>query len=728
MSQSSSGSRFPYLPIRIQIGKSPAIEQEEAPSGRGHLMRRPRQPTLTLTLAALTVALLLVTVAAVVAVATTSANRVREDYEQRLLGFTSFSVATIAGRYLAPATPLLEEARYRAGRSTLGLDDPEALAEYLVDRVRFEPDVSFFYFGDQATGRFSGAWRRADGAIILARSSPEVDGGRRSEWEVTPAWERVPFQRELPDGYDPRLRPWYDLALGSTGVAWTDPYPFFDGRPGLTAALALRDASTGAPRGVFGVDFALDQTSAYLAEAAQGRTRIRQPLLAVVTRDGKILASSLPAGSPEAAALLAAVLVAAPSPPATLPLRQLTRYSLDFDGTGYLATLQAERLSDALEALVVVIVPSDEFYAIVNQTVRFAAGVGLAIVVVAVVLCVLLARRLSLPLRLIAADLQRVGRFELSSDPAPRSFVREIVVVSDTVDRMKASLRSFGHYVPTQLVQEVLASGEEAQLGGSNRVLTLFFSDIEGFTGISESLPPASLVEHLGEYLQAMTTILQAEGGTVDKFIGDGILALFNAPREIVDHPAAACRAALRAQQRLDVLAREWAARGRPDLRTRIGLHSGEVIVGNIGTPERFEYTVMGDAVNLASRLEGLNKVYGTRIMASLAVREAAGPGFEWRRLDRVAVVGRAGGTLVSELLGQRGEVDPALLQARDRYEQALGAYFARNFAFARGAFRSAAAERSADRAAAIMAERSADLEREPPPEDWDGVYRATQK
>ena len=131
----------------------------------------------------------------------------------------------------------------------------------------------------------------------------------------------------------------------------------------------------------------------------------------------------------------------------------------------------------------------------------------------------------------------------------------EIGVVGDAVDRMKASLRSFGHYVPRQLVQELLASGHEARLGGESRRLTIYFSDIEGFTRISESLKPRQLVEHLGEYLEAMTTIIEEQRGIVDKFIGDGILALFNAPRTVPDHAAEACRAALRSQRRLQELA-----------------------------------------------------------------------------------------------------------------------------------------------------------------------------
>src|SRR5262249_52579965 len=161
---------------------------------------------------------------------------------------------------------------------------------------------------------------------------------------------------------------------------------------------------------------------------------------------------------------------------------------------------------------------------------------------------------------------------------------------------------------------------------------------------------------------------------------------------------ACACRAALRAQERLAVMRAQWAATGRPLFRTRIGLHSGQVVVGTFGTPERFAYSALGDAMNLASRLEGQNKSYGTYILASEAVREAAGPGFEWRRLDRVAVVGRSEGTDVFELLGEVGTVPEELLQARAAYESALAAYFARRFDEAAAGFRAAAKGRPNDK------------------------------
>jgi adenylate cyclase len=345
-----------------------------------------------------------------------------------------------------------------------------------------------------------------------------------------------------------------------------------------------------------------------------------------------------------------------------------------------------------------------------------------------VALAVRLSQGVARPLGLLASDLARVGQFELSERPAPRSAIREVVVLGDAVDRMKASLRSFARYVPAEVVRDLLARGEEARLGGELRTLPFYFSDIEGFTTVSEQLAPPQLVANLADYLQMMTATMREFEGTVNQFYGDGILVLFNAPTLVPDHAAQACRAALRAQERLAAMRDAWAAAGRPRFRTRIGLHTGEVLVGTFGTAERFAYTAIGDAMNLASRLEGLNKVYGTFIMGSEDLRAAAGDGFEWRRLDLVAVVGRAAPTPVYELLGEAGNVPAEGLRARDEYEAALAAYFPGRFQEAAAGFRAAAARQPQDRAAPLMAERAANFQLYNPGPDGHGVHVETHK
>jgi adenylate cyclase len=679
-----------------------------------------RRLTLRVTILSLMLAILLATVLVIAGASylTTRAS-LQTLGNQYVAGMSQATTHEIHAELIQPAEPTLEEVRTMVQVGLVDPDDPGRLGSYLIERLRFEPGLDWLYHGDAATGRFTAASKLPDGRLVLTQSAPDVDDGRWRSFALGPDGERSAVDLGAAGSFDPRERPWYRQAATTDGVSWLEPYLFFTGQMGITATAPVRDPASGALRGAFAVDLVLDQIATYLAGLSIGRTG-RVILLGM---DGRPIQGTLPADSAALQEALSLALGGLPGGLAALRYDEAVPVDVAVNGVRYVAVFTRSELTKALGWTVAVVVPEDELLGAAYENTRVAAVIGLLALVLAVVVAYLVAHRIAEPLREIAADLERVGQFQLSAHPSPPSIVKEVAVVSDAVDRMKASLRSFGRYVPTELVRDMLARGEEARLGGETRCLTIHFSDIEGFTSIAERMEPAAAVQSLAEYLDVMTTTIRECDGTIDKFMGDGIMAFFNAPNDVADHAAQACQAALRAQARLADLRGQWAANGQPVFRARIGLHTGRVLVGNIGTPERFAYTAIGDAANLASRLEGLNKAYGTYICASEEVQEAAGPAFEWRRLDRVAVVGRSEGTLVYELLGERGKVSPAILRARDLYEQALAAYFARQFAEAATGFHAAADGWEGDRAADIMARRAEDLAARGAAPDWDGVY-----
>jgi class 3 adenylate cyclase/CHASE2 domain-containing sensor protein len=220
-------------------------------------------------------------------------------------------------------------------------------------------------------------------------------------------------------------------------------------------------------------------------------------------------------------------------------------------------------------------------------------------------------------------------------------------------EREKKRIRgAFSRYVAPALVDQIMHDPAMLRLGGEKRVCTVFFSDIAGFTNLSEGLSPEQLVEFLNTYLTEVTDIILAQGGMLDKYEGDAVMAVFGAPLKQPDHAERACRAALAVQARLTELRSAWKQRGLPAFITRIGLNSGDMVVGNMGSRERFDYTVIGDAVNLGSRLESANKQYGTYLMISEATREMAGPEkFVTRELDMIRVKGKAEPVRVYELI-----------------------------------------------------------------------------
>ena len=301
-----------------------------------------------------------------------------------------------------------------------------------------------------------------------------------------------------------------------------------------------------------------------------------------------------------------------------------------------------------------------------------------------------------------------------------------VVLVAATVGglategREKAHLRAvFSQYVSKTVVDKVLADPERAKLGGERKELTVLFSDIRGFSAFAEGMGPEALASFLGEYLTPMTDLVLESGGTLDKYIGDAVMAIWAAPVDLPDHAARACDVALRMQEALVDLNKRWKAEGKPEVAIGIGINTGPMSVGNMGTPARFDYTVLGDQVNLGARLEALTKEYGVDILVGEATAKAAGPTFVFREVDVVRVKGRAGAAPVYELVGRAGGVS-----VDDRFAVALATYRQRDFATARTQF----AELTEDATAQLMAKRCAELAMSPPPDDWDGVYEQRSK
>jgi class 3 adenylate cyclase/CHASE2 domain-containing sensor protein len=279
--------------------------------------------------------------------------------------------------------------------------------------------------------------------------------------------------------------------------------------------------------------------------------------------------------------------------------------------------------------------------------------------------------------------------------------------------------KSFALYLAPAVIEKMVAANKPPALGGENRNVTVFFSDLAGFSSISEALAPPDLVKFMNEYLSAMTDIIQEHGGFVDKYIGDAIVAVFGAPLDDADHAANAVNAALRCRERLDKLNRDPTEWQRFSLRQRIGLNSGDALVGNIGSRQRFNYTVMGDTVNVASRLEGANKYFGTSIMAAKSTFDRAAASFAWRQLDTIRVQGRDEPISVYELLARHGQETPEQKVLAAAYRHALACWRVRDFA---GCIAALAPVAGADPASAILLQRAKKLLAHPPAHDWDAV------
>ena len=618
-----------------------------------------------------------------------------------------------------PANRLLDELSLRARRGMLSLKDDRAFGFDLAERLRVNRTLAWISYSDAKTGHFVGVWRTADNAIVLNVSTPGQ--GEPHEEVVAPDGTESPYRRPRPKDYDPRKHDWFKNAIAAGTTVWSEPYTFVDGvQQGITASRAWRSSDSGAPVGVFTVDFFLQDLESMLNRVAQkieGFSLILKP-------DGRVFCAS---DNPDPASLIPALghwVRAHPNFKNINGQASSKLVPIAVGPTSYLAALDHVETPSGLKCIVAGIVAQSVIFSRIDRARGQMGLFSLAGLVLAVLAGSFMAYRISEPLRALGSDFAKVGQFYLASQEMPRSVLHEVNQLRDAADRMKSGLRSFIKYVPDDLVRRLLSSGKEAVLGGEIRRLTIFFSDIEGFTSHSEQVPPDVLVHELAIYFEILSRQLRQHSGTIDKFIGDGLLGFFNAPEKVLHHENLACRATLIGLHELAL--RKDAQRIR--FRTRVGLHCGEVLVGNIGTRERFAYTVLGDAVNVASRLESLNKVYGTQVLASGEVREHAGHDFEWRHLDRVAVAGRKGGMDICELLGLRNAVNEDRLYNRTLYEEALGHYFARSFCDARKLFGEVAENCPGDKAALLMMTRCDEMLSLDLPTDWDGVFVYTFK
>jgi adenylate cyclase len=373
--------------------------------------------------------------------------------------------------------------------------------------------------------------------------------------------------------------------------------------------------------------------------------------------------------------------------------------------------IEVHRLDDAKRA---------QIWGIVIACLLVAAG--------GVLVGVFIAGRIAKPLVFVEEELGRLRMLELGYAFSMTSRIREVGSIGSAVVNMKNGLRSFRKYVPAALVADIIRSNEEAKVSARRAELTILFSDIAGFTSVSEKLTPEEVVKLLERYLAGMSRTLLDHQATIDKFIGDAVMGFWGAPHPVPEHPIHACRAALACKAMLVAARAEWERDGLPPVNVRIGLHTGEVVVGNIGFDERLAYTIIGDDVNLASRLEGINKYFGTTIAISETTLARTDGKFATRKLGEIVVKGRERAIGVHELIATVEDATDDDRAFVAQFEGALTRYRERDFAGALAAFEACLATRTDDKASALYIERCRELVAEPPGDGWTPALTMTDK
>jgi adenylate cyclase len=313
--------------------------------------------------------------------------------------------------------------------------------------------------------------------------------------------------------------------------------------------------------------------------------------------------------------------------------------------------------------------------------------------------------------------MQRAGNllFQKTITPLKRSFITEINTMNQALYTMLIELKSFSLYVPMDLLRLLNKSGEPAKLGGKKMEISVLFSDLAHFTSLAEHVSPAELIETLSKHFMTMSACIEDHKGIVDKFIGDAVMALWGALPPSSTHSLDACKTALKMQKKTN---------DQQLIMHRIGINTGDAIVGNVGSPERMDYTAIGDTVNLAARLESLNKAYGTCIMLGETTARAVQSTMFIRLLDKVTVRGKTQPTLIYELISEKSEADSTKIEAVKIYEEALHFFWNRQFPEAMEQFTKANTLFGGnDLASLMLLERAKTFSMTPPKDSWTGVF-----
>ena len=593
------------------------------------------------------------------------------DLSDQVLQRTSDSVQEYATRLLRTAS---SQAALTAGyiqrdvlegqRRDLSASDFRPALGYFREVMRVHPEISYVSLGVESTGEYCHVAREPSGALTEQECVRDARGRiRLAEFRRDGSGRRVRIRSVADSDYDPRKRPYYRLAKQAGKRAWTETYQFRtltgDTVYGITCANPVRDAG-GRLVGVASVDFTLESLDSFLNARPVGKTGF--PFLVEATKLGarQVIASGEPSrveGVPAPRDAVEAFLRKVPGRDVPKAFQTVRFLAGDTDYLGSIHPLRGGADASAPQWLLCTLVPEDEVMGRVERSINIAAAVIAAGILTGILASVVLSAGIARPVRAIVREFDRIRNLQLEPGPPFRSRIREVAQLTDGLERMKSGLRSFELFVPSDYVRWLLATGLEAKPGGQRRPVTAFFADIAGSTMLAEALSPEELIALLGDYFNAVSGEIAATGGTVDKYNGDEVMAFWNAPILRPDHARMACVAALRCVERLEELRDQWVARGLPTISARIGLCTGEVTVGTVGSDARLNYTILGDTVNVAKRIEGLSKAYGTRVLAAESTVREAGPDIVARPVDVAEVAGRVEPVLVYELLGLRGEV-----------------------------------------------------------------------
>jgi len=542
-------------------------------------------------------------------------------------------------------------------------------------------------------------------------------------------------------GYDPRKRGWYINAARERMPIWTPVYLFAtDNLPGFTCAIPLFDVN-GELIGVSSIDIAVDELSRFLGtiQPTPG-TKIfildrQNNLVALQAENERDLENLFVRSIDERGNVAFNVRSASEMPDDYIRFllekiieRDQVSDLIKYGNEHYMTSLVPVNIGGGLDLIICIITPENDILGSVRTNSRNVTIFSIIIIIIIPFVSAFFSQAIAKPMRVLAGEMSKIKSFDLDSQVMIHTNFSEILDMKESFENMRSGLKNFKRYVPADLVAQLINQNINADLGGESREMTIFFSDIAKFTSIAEKTEPEKLVQDLCVYFEIVSKTILENKGTIDKYIGDAVMAFWGAPAMMDNHAEKSCHAAIMVRNNLHTLGRQWENQGKYPFNTRIGIHTGNVIVGNMGYKERLDYTVIGDPVNVSSRLEGINKVYGTEIIVSENTHAFCHDKYEFRLLDRVSLLGRNEGMNIYELITFKNDLNKQLIKIFQYYETGLKHYFDRNWNESLKYFNAVLKYRPNDKPGKLMMERCLVYRKNPPPDDWNGVFAQSVK
>ncbi|WP_245183334.1 adenylate/guanylate cyclase domain-containing protein [Legionella israelensis] len=653
-------------------------------------------------------------------------NKILSSSTIRLIDKSSLLVKERFRNYFLPLNTYLLEIKNMIHQDIIHPENREQFDKFLIESIDDNLELSMIYFATPK-GNFYGVERGTNGKLYLDHIINFPKPSSRIRYEVGTQGNIVKTQWQKKD-FDPRKRPWYQKAVKAGKVIWTDVYKFHgfqsginaDEQYGISSAAPIYDSKRRL-KGVIGIDLTVNNLQRFIQSLQITKNTIiyiineNNQILAYrdMTRQDNLLGKRL---SPELVKKLFSAFSSSGLYQGKTLVTSYQKNSQDY-------FLAYQPLTDHSKKVwhAIILVPSNDVLAPLKHLSLRSLLLTIFILFIGIIIVRYISQKISRPIIQLAREAKKIKKLELKPQPPLKTRIKEISYMDRSLTAVRSGLSSFERYVPKSLVKKLVKNGKIAEVGGKNQDITILFSDIKNFTALSEKTDPQQLMNYLSDYFQSMTEVILHSHGTLDKYIGDGIMALWNAPIFDAQHALHACQTAIEMMDKLKKLNKNNQKLGLPELTIRIGINSGEAIVGNVGSEERLGYTALGDAVNIASRLESINKIYHTHIIVSESTFKQVESFFAFRLLDKVAVRGKHESTTIYELILESHL--PHLDQHKKEFSNAFAKYHSGQWKESMELFKKLTPAYEGDQLASVYIKRCQALINSPPVK-WDGIWR----